>query len=228
MAQGLCRSGRESPLFRLSLLCATIRNAAVDSGGVCSIADALSCRFGFSMGYEICRPAEEGEARRTKKRVLTTKGRLVGVEGDPRGIAWAFIHRQGEKPFSEEMPTRKSVSVFLRNAKDPCIPCTFLCRGCGRGAVRVVLTGLSPYGVDSEVVGEAALDCVQSVIGGRVDEEYAKRGLFWDGYLPASVRHFSGQWLNLAVLDHFHRYSGVLPDFDSRLEPLERRLNPRT
>ena len=191
--QGLCRSGRKSRLLRLSLLSATIRNATVDSGGMPAIADALSCRFGFGIGYEVHRAAREVEARRIRNSVLTTTGRLVEVEADPARIAWVFMHRRGEKPFSEEMPTRKSVSVFLRNANDPCIPCSFLCRGCGRGAVRVAVTGLSPYGVDSEVVGEAALDCIQSIIGGRADVEYAKKGLFWDGYLPGSVRHFSGQ-----------------------------------
>ncbi len=134
-------------------------------------------------------------------------------------LGWAFIHREGEEPYSDQLPDTKSISVFLRNAKDRCVPCSYSCPGCGKGSVRATISGISPYGIDSEVVGESVVDCLRSVLGGVTEIDYAKRGIIWNGHIPRNVRHLSGSWFNMALLDYLHRHSGILSDFNYPPEP---------
>ncbi len=184
---GLCRAERESGLLRASLISGTARGISMGERDLARISGALSDRFGYRLGYEINMPR--------------------------RKLDWVFYHRYGEKPYTEGLPTKKSVSIFIRNASDPCTPCTFLCRGCGDGSLRIGLTVVSPYGIDSELTAEAAAESVGDALGTGLEVEYAKRGLMWNGYIPAAVRRFSGSLLNLAMLDYLHRMSGVLSDF---------------
>ncbi len=146
--------------------------------------------------------------------IIKPTSTLSSNESTRPGLVWAFIHRYGDKPYTEELPTRKSVSIFLRNAVDPCIPCTFLCKGCECGSLRIAISCLTPYGLDSEVAAGSAADCIGMALERPLEIDYAKKGLMWNGYIPSAVRHFSGPMLNMALLDYFHRFSGVLPDFE--------------
>lgn len=188
MSPRLCPSTRKSKLIRVSLVSATAKDSTIDHCRVARIAKVVSEHFGF----------------RTDIETHSTGSSLV----------WAFIHRYGERPYSEELPKKKAVSIFLRNGSDPCIPCTFLCPGCREGSVRVTVSGLSPYGIDSEVLTKGAVKCMESALSTHLEIEYGKKGLMWDGYVPAAVRRFSGSMFNMSLLDYFHRFSGVLSDFE--------------
>ncbi len=235
MSLGLCRQRRDSRLLRVSLISATVEDAVLGTEELDRVAKELSTRFGYGVEHEVrafdgYRPAKESDLRhyrpwmaregRVYARVwYNTKGgdQKFVISGlnkrhEPR-VDWAFIHRQGEKPVSQQLPDGKSAWIFLRNGSDGCIPCTFLCSGCKGGSIRLAVSGLSPYGIDSEVVAESALDCVHSVLSARCRMEYARKGLAWSGYRPREVAHFSGPWSNLALMDYFHRCAAVLPDF---------------
>ena len=134
---------------------------------------------------------------------------------------WAFIHREMGDSVKDHFPDQKAVWVFLRNGSDPCIPCSFLCGGCERGRLRLAVSGLSPYKIDSEIISGSMLDGIQSAMDREAEIEYAKKGLVWNGYVPRQLRRFSGDWFYLALMDYFHRNSGVLPDFDYPLSPSE-------
>jgi hypothetical protein len=190
---GICRAERESGLLRASLISGTARGISIGERDLGRVTGLLSDCFGYRLGHE---------------------SNILG-----RKLDWVFYHRYGERPYTEGLPTRKSVSIFIRNASDPCTPCTFLCRGCGDGSLRIGLTVMSPYGIDSELTAEAAAESVGDALGTRLEMEYAKRGLMWNGYIPAAVRRFSGPLLNLAMLDYLHRMSGVLSDFQYPPKP---------
>ena len=229
MNVGLCRSGRESGLIHVSLLSGTIRDVRMGEGDLGRICRALSDRFGYETVFETNRIHDSrqddtywppfngpfGIPRPVKPTARRYPRRLLQLNKSSRDkLAWAFFHRGGEMPYSEGLPTKKSVSIFCRNASDGCVPCTFHCPGCDAGGVRIAASGLSPYGIDSEVLGEAAADCLGSALSGDVEVDYEKKGLMWNGYVPAAVRHFSGTWLNMAMLDYLHRFSGVMSDFN--------------
>ncbi len=215
--------------MRVSLLSATKKDVSIEEDSLEAIAKALSDRFGYRVAYEtnmIHDPRQRkahwppyngpfGSPRVCEPGTRRYPRRLLNLTSSSRNhLDWAFFHRYGEVPYSEGLPRKKSVSIFCRNAADGCIPCTFHCPGCETGGIRMTASGLSPYGIDSEVLGEAAIECIGSLFSGKVDIEYEKKGLLWYGYLPAAIRHFSGSWLNLALLDYLHRYSGVLADFE--------------
>jgi hypothetical protein len=189
----------------------------------------LSERFGYRNQYETnitidksvpksCWPPYNGpHGISLRYRPGTRKGPRHGkvkLEQTPYHLSWAFFHRFGEKPYSEEIPSKKSVSLFCRNASDRCIPCTFLCRGCENGDIRISASGITPYNLDSEIIGEAIVGCLESVFSTNLQIDYAKKGIIWNGYIPKAVRHYSGPWLNMAMLDYLHKNSGVLSDFE--------------
>jgi hypothetical protein len=234
MSIGLCRQTRDSKLIRVSLISATMDGMVVGPEDVDRISGEMSARFGYSMEHELraldeYRPAEKSDLRHVRQWMVREGkvwARVWRQEGEGRSdfiisgparcrskLDWAFIHRKGEEPVSRKLPDGKSAWVFLRNGSEGCIPCTFNCGGCGRGSLRLAVSGLSPYGIDSEVVAEAALECVHSALEATSRVEYTKKGLAWGGYTPRQVAHFSGPWFNLALMDYFHRFSGVLTDF---------------
>ncbi len=229
----LCPTGLKSKRLRVSLICSIIKGVTAQNTDINCISHEISKRFGFPAEFEAkysgkkhltpskskspeTRSPGDRRARyyrhsKTRKWVPKPNGNLSGQGKDD--LDWAFIHKEGEKPYSEQLPTRKSVSVFIRNAHDPCIPCTFLCPGCGKGSVQATISGMSPYGIDSEVICESAITCLESCLQGPTKIEYAKRGIIWTGHIPANVLHFSGPWQNIAILDHLHKNSEILSEF---------------
>jgi hypothetical protein len=246
MSLTFCRQRIETHNVHLSLISATAPIDKIELEHVSDLSQEISNQFGFQTtfetkteyAYEIAKAEElhhmkpwiacngkvSRRAWRDPSRKKSFAYRLQG-NNPPQKLEWAFIHRKKPNREKGDSQNDKNIWIFIRNASDPCLPCTFLCKGCGEGRVRITTTGRSPYSIDSEILTENSLECIESVLETNVEVEYQKKGLAWNGYIPREIRKYSGEWFDIALMDYFHRHSGILSNFTY---PIDKEQEPET